>query len=137
MELTAEGKLRRVSGNPPKSFVDAAHRHGVKVTVLVWARSRADSDGYLAKFPQETANNLLAYVKENNLDGVNIDDEQMGVTNAVAQAPNREFVTRFFHILAKTLKTANPNYHLTFAAPPVIAAKDRFGASWLDLKGIA
>ncbi len=137
VELGADGKLRRVSGNPPRDLVDTAHRHVVKVIVLVWTRSRADSDGYLARSPQEAANNLLAYVKENNLDGVNIDDEQMGATNAVAQLPNRELVTRFFQILAKTFKAANPNYHLTFAAPPVIDAKDRFGTSWLDLKAIA
>ncbi len=63
VELTADGKLRRVSGNPPKDFVDTAHRHGVKVTVLVWSRSRADSDGYLARAPQEAASNQLAYVQ--------------------------------------------------------------------------
>ena len=137
VELTAEGKLRRVSGNPPKDFVDTAHRHGVKVTVLVWTRSRADSDGYLAHAPQQAASNLLAYVRENNLDGVNLDDEQMGATNTVARAPNRELVTRFFQVLAKTLKATNPQYHLSFAAPPVIAPDDRFATSWLDLKAIA
>jgi spore germination protein len=137
VELEADGKVRRVSGDPPRDFVETAHRHGVKVTVLVWTRSKADSDGYLAGFPHEAANNLLAYVKKNNLDGLNIDDEQMGVTNAVAQAPNRELVTRFFRTLQKTFKSANPDYHLSFAAPPVIAAKDRFGTSWLDLKAIA
>ncbi len=137
IELTAEGHVRRVSGNPPKDFVETVHRHGVKVTVLVWTGSRADSDGYLAQFPQEAANNLLAYVKENNLDGVNIDDEQMGETNVVAHAPNRELVTRFFQILAKTFKSANPDYHITFAAPPVIAKTDRFATTWLDLKAIA
>jgi chitinase len=126
-----------VAGNPPAEFVETAHRHGVKVTVLVWAASRADSDSYLARFPQQAADNLLAYVKKNNLDGVNIDDEQMAVTNAVAQAPNRELVTRFFQVLAKTFKGENPDYHISFAAPPVISAKDRFATSWLDLAAIA
>ncbi len=111
VELAADGTIRRVSVNPPKDFAETAHRHGVKVTVLVWTRSRADSDTYLARFPQEAANHLLAYVKENNLDGVNIDDEQMGATNAVAQAPNRQLVTRFFQILADTFKTVDPHYH--------------------------
>lgn len=135
--LTAEGTLQRPAGNPPKEFVDTAHRHGVKVTVLVWTNKREDSDGYLAKFPQEATNNLLAYVKENNLDGVNIDDEQMGEFNAVANAPNRELVTRFFQILSRTFKSANPNYHITFAAPPVISKDDRFATKWLDMKAIA
>ncbi len=137
VELTAEGKLRRMVGNPPKVLVETAHRHGVKVTVLVWARSRADSDGYLANAPEQATSNLLAYVQENNLDGVNIDDESMSATNAVAHAPNRELVTRFFQVLLRTFKGANPEYHLTFAAPPVIASNDRFATTWLDLRAMA
>jgi spore germination protein YaaH len=107
------------------------------VTVLVWVTRVEDSDGYLAQHPQEAAENLLRYVQENRLDGVNIDDEQMREVNAVAHAPNRPLVTRFFQILSQTFKRANPSYHLTYAAPPVISPSDRYGVSWLDMKGIA
>lgn len=135
--LNADGRLRRPAGNPPKAFVDAAHEHGVKVTVLVWTDKRADSDGYLANAPQAAASNLLAFVRENNLDGVNIDDEQMSEFNAVAKAPNRELVTRFFRVLRETFGTAKPGCHITFAAPPVISPQDRYGTAWLDLRAIA
>jgi spore germination protein YaaH len=137
VELMADGTLRTPAGDPPKEFIETAHRHGVKVTVLVWVTSAANSDGYLAKFPRKAAENLLAYVRRNNLDGVNIDDERLQEINTVAGAPNRELVTRFFQFLSRTFKAANPAYHISFAAPPVISARDRYGASWLDMAGIA
>ena len=75
VELKADGTLRTPAGDPPKSFVDRAHRHGVKVTVLVWVTDPRESDAYLANAPQKAADNLLAYVRRNNLDGVNIPPE--------------------------------------------------------------
>lgn len=134
--IKADGTLDRPAGNPPRQFVDLAHQHGVMVTVLAWVNKREHSDSYLANFPEATASNLLSNVKENNLDGLNLDDETMGATNSVAQAPNRELVTRFFRILHGTFKQANPAYHISFAAPPVISRADRYGVSWLDLKAI-
>jgi spore germination protein YaaH len=137
VELKADGTLATPAGDPPRAFVETAHRHGVKVTVLVWVNRAEESDGYLANFPREAARNLLDYVRRNNLDGVNIDDERMREFNTVAGTPNRELVTRFFRILRETFREARSDYHLSFAAPPVISEQDRFGASWLDMKGIA
>src|SRR5436309_4582036 len=48
VEIKADGSLRKPAGDPPTAFVETAHRHGVKVTVLAWTASAADSDGYLA-----------------------------------------------------------------------------------------
>lgn len=135
--VQAGGTLRYPAGDPPRRFVEAAHRHGVKVTVLVWVDRRQDSDGYLARFPERTAKNLLAYVERNHLDGVNIDDERMAELNTVAGTPNRDLVTRFFRILAETFRAARPDYHITFAAPPIISKDDRYATPWLDLKAIA
>src|SRR5207249_205331 len=109
---------------PPRAFVETAHQHGVRVTVLVWVASAKDSDGYLAGHAQQAADSLLAYVRANDLDGVNIDDETMHETNAVTGGPNRPLVSKFFQTLAKTFKAANPAYHLSFAAPPVISPDD-------------
>src|SRR5262249_43009362 len=70
VELTADGTLREPASDPPKEFVEAAHRHRVKVTVLAWVTRPEDSDGYLAKHPERAAQSLLAYVWKNHLDGV-------------------------------------------------------------------
>jgi hypothetical protein len=137
VELQGDGTLRLPAGDPPAAFVETAHRHGVKVTVLVWVARPEDSDTYLAKSPQQAADSLLEYVRRNRLDSVNIDDETLREFNAMVGAPNRNLVTRFFRILSKTFKGANPAYHLSFAAPPVISRDDRYGVPWLDLRAIA
>jgi spore germination protein YaaH len=136
VELRGDGTLGYPAGDPPASFVRTAHRHHVKVTVLVWVNTVQDSDGYLANHPQDAANHLLNYVRRNHLDGVNIDDERLTETNAISKSPNREGVNWFFRILHQTFKQANPEYHLSFAAPPVISQRDRYGTSWLDLRTI-
>lgn len=133
VELTAEGTLVTPAGNPPKEFVDAAHRHGVKVTVLVWGTGAGKSDSYLARYPERAAQSLLAYVRANNLDGVNLDDETYREINSVTQTSNRDLLTRFFRTLRRTLR----GYHLSFAAPPVISPADRFACSWMDWPAIA
>lgn len=137
VELQPDGSLRKPAGDPPKTFVETAHRHGVRVTVLAWVNSAAVSDAYLAHAPQQAADSLLAYVRQNDLDGVNIDDEQMRETNSVNGAPNRPLVGRFFHLLRERFNKANPRYHISFAAPPVISPEDRFATKWLDLKALA
>src|SRR6188508_2992564 len=67
-----------------KALVDEAHKHNVKVTVLAWGSEPASAKGvargahsskYLAHCPEKTVQALLDYVKEHNLDGVNVDDE--------------------------------------------------------------
>jgi hypothetical protein len=137
VELKADGTLRAPVGDPPPDFVETAHRHHARVTVLVWVARAEDSDGYLADHPQEAAENLLAYVQRNRLDGVNIDDEQMREFNPTAGKPNRDLVNRFFQSLSRTFRRANPEYHLSFAAPAVISAADRLAVKWLDLGAIS
>lgn len=133
VNLTGDGTLLRSAGNPPKKFLDEARRHGVKVSVLIWAPGRKESDSYIAGCPLQAAQNLAAYVKENGLDGICYDDENLRETNSVTGAPNRPLVTQFFRMLRDAL----PKQHISYAAPPVIAAKDRFGAHWPDWKAIA
>jgi spore germination protein YaaH len=141
VELRADGSLHEPLGpaaDPAiERLVQTAHRHGVKVTVLVWVDSRADSDGYLANAPERAAANLLAYVRRHNLDGVNIDDEKMHEFNQAAGRPNRELLTSFFRILNQTFKSTNPEYHLSFATAPVISRNDRFATAWPDYAAIA
>ena len=137
MTVRADGSLARPAGNPPRAFVEEAHDHGVKVTVLAWCDTQQDSDSYLARRAPEAAQNLVAYVQENGLDGVCWDDERPGANNAVAGGPNAPLVSAFLQNLCQALKGASANYHLAYAAPPVISASDRFAASWLDWASIA
>ena len=126
--IRGDGSLATTAGKPPRDFVERAHRHGVKVTVLVWADKREDSDSYLARHGAEAARNLAAYVRGNGLDGLAFDDEQPRATNNGTGGPNAPLLGAFFERLRDALP---PPLHRAYAAPPVISARDRFGASWI------
>jgi spore germination protein YaaH len=55
----------------------------------------------------------------------------------VTAKPNRPLVNTFFQHLYQAFKSASPDYHIAYAAPPVISPHDRFGADWLDWPAIA
>ena len=138
--LQPDGTIRPGWGTTPErvsALVKEAHEHGVKVTVLAWGADAKGSSKYLANCPEKTAKSLLEYVKANDLDGVNMDDETWREKNAVTGGSNREPVTRFFRLLRKEFKAARADYHLSYASPPVISAKDKYGAAWIDYAAVA
>jgi spore germination protein len=137
LDLQADGTVGKPAGNPPAAFVDEAHAHGVKVCVLAWSTSQRNTDSYLANHASETVQGLLSYVRENRLDGISYDDETIRAINSVTSGASGPLVTEFFKILYQEFKSANSDYHVSFAAPPVISANDRFGSTWFDWASIA
>ncbi len=138
VELQPDGSLKEVVRREDvKKLVDEAHSHGVKVAVLVWGTDAAGSSTYLARNADKAVRSLLDYVRANNLDGVNLDDETWAEKNTVTGGPNRELVTQFFALLNKTFKAVRTDYSITWASPPVIAAQDKYGEAWPDYKAIA
>ena len=135
--LQADGSIARPAGSPPQAFLDEARSHGVKVCILAWANNRNDSDGYLADNPDRAVENLLAYVRENGLDGISYDDEMIGRTNSRTGGPSQPLVSAFFQKLYEAFKSASSSYHISYASPPVISAKDRFGPDYFDWAAIA
>ncbi len=132
--VTADGALSwTTSPDKVKALVTEAHRHGVRVTVLVWSDSSRISSAYLAECPGKMAQSLVDYVKANDLDGVCIDDESCRPTNRVTNRPNRELVTNFFALLRQKLKAARADYELAFACP--CTPKGEY--AWYDWPGIA
>jgi hypothetical protein len=128
--IAANGSVLQPAGAPPPEFMEEARRHGVRVCVLAWVNSQVDSDSYLTNYPRQAAQNLLAYVRENRLDGINWDDEHWKEANA-------PLVSQFLQTLGQTFKAADANYHVSVAAPPVISRDDRFAVHWLDWQAIA
>src|SRR6185295_4072022 len=78
-----------------RKLVQEARSHGVKVTVLAWGTTSEGSSRYLARHAEKTVDNLLAFVKTHDLDGVNIDDETWKKDNSEIPGPNRDLVTAF------------------------------------------
>jgi len=137
LDLQADGTVAKPAGNPPAAFVDEAHAHGVKVCVLAWSTNQRNTDSYLANHPSEIVQGMLAYVRENRLDGVSYDDEMIRATNGVTGGPSGPLVNALFKTLYQEFKSASADYHVSFAAPPVISANDRFGSIWFDWAALA
>jgi spore germination protein YaaH len=136
--LQPDGALREpVPREKVRGLVEEAHAHGVKVTVLVWGTDAAGSSRYLARHRDRAVESLVGYVRDNGLDGLNMDDETWAETNAETNGPNRELVTAFFGALRGGLDDLRPGLHLTWASPPVIDAGDRYGEAWPDYRAIA
>jgi spore germination protein YaaH len=138
--LKPDGGVEPGFGTTPervRKLVQEARSHGVKITVLTWGTNSQGSSSYLANHAAKTVDNLLAYVKTYELDGVNIDDESWRKDNAVTGGPNRELVTAFFKLLHDKFKAARADYHLSWASPGVIAPDDRFADSWPDYKAVS
>ncbi|GMV80226.1 MAG: hypothetical protein AMXMBFR7_14100 [Planctomycetota bacterium] len=111
--------------------------HGVKLCVLVWGTNKANSDAYLARHTGVFAEQIAAFVKEYELDGVNLDDETWHEKNSVTGESNREAVTALFKQTREQLDKIRPGLHLSYASPPVISAEDKFGQAWMDYRAIA
>ena len=118
----------------------------MRVSVLVWGSQPKDawpdeignhSSEYLAKHQDRAVQSLLDYVKANNLDGIDMDDETWREKNSLTGGSNRELVTSFFRKLTNDLKAARADYQVFWDAPPVINPKDKFGQSWPDFKAIS
>jgi len=118
-------------------LVAEAHDHGVKVTVLVWGTTPEGSSQYLAHHQERAVESLVDYAKANDLDGINMDDETWRETNSETQGPNRELITQFFRRLREAFDEVRPGHHITWAAPPVISAQDRWGEAWVDYRAVA
>ena len=106
--------------NPSSGLVNMAHTNGVKVVIMVWSPGNTSIvDNVLASSTkmQTLANTLITYMQTYNLDGTNIDFENVPITNSVDGQPNKSKVIAFAQVLYTTLKSANPNYHITWSTP--------------------
>jgi spore germination protein YaaH len=120
-----------------KKLVDEAHQHGVRAMILVWGTKPEASSEYLAHNQDRAVESLLTFVRENNLDGLDMDDESWRERNTVTGESNRELVTSLFRKLNASFKAARADYQIFWASPPVIDPSDRYTAAWPDYKAIA
>ncbi len=136
--IQADGTLKEtIARDKVKALVDEGHRHGVKITVLVWGTNSKNSSEYLGHHRDKAVESLVEYVTANNLDGLDMDDETWREKNEATGGANRELVTEFFRALIKAIKAKQPAAQVFWAAPPVISPKERYGEPWPDYKALA
>lgn len=122
VSFDSNGNLIPNSGcyNPSSGLVNMAHANGVKVIIMIWSPGNtATVDNVLASSSkmQTMANSIKSYIQTYNLDGVNIDFENIPITNSIDAQPNKAKVTALSQVIFSTLKTANPNYHVAWSTP--------------------
>ena len=145
--IQRDGKIQETRRRPDvRRLVEEAHAHGVRVHVLVWGdqppkaqgpEAGAYSSEYLAHHQGEAVQSLLDYVKANNLDGLDMDDETWNERNTVTGGANRELVTQFFRQLVQAFKASRADYQIFWDAPPTIDARDKYATAWPDYRAIA
>lgn len=99
---------------------DLAHQHGVKVIISISTGNFSTIDSVLANHREEFAKNVLNVVQLYGADGVNLDFEFPLPTNSITQTSNIVLFEEFMKNLNTTLKTANPDYHVSIDISSVI-----------------
>lgn len=94
---------------------DAAHQHGVKVIISINTVGGTETiDDIIANHKDEFADEVLNLIQVQGADGVNIDFEFPSNINTVTNTPNAPLFESFMSTLYTKLKTANPDYHVSF-----------------------
>lgn len=108
-----KGKLNQNVGDEGKKYIEWAHSNGYKVWPIVsnngYKKTTSEilNDYYLR---QDLINNILNYVKEYNLDGINIDFEYMYETD-------KDMFSRFIIELAPRLREIGVAISVDVTAP--------------------
>jgi YVTN family beta-propeller protein len=96
---------------------DIAHQQDKKVIISILTTNRTIQDNVLAYHSNDFANNVLNALKKYQADGVNIDFEASpDLDNSIIHTSNKPIFENFMKILYITLKTSNPNYHVSFCS---------------------
>lgn len=97
---------------------DQTHQHGKKFIISVASSNYNTIDNLIAYHKDEFANNTLALLQQTGADGINLNFEYALTYNSVTGTPNEPYVTAFMKKLNSTLKSANPNYEISFCGSP-------------------
>ena len=113
--VSANGSLTVPSYWPWVDVINSAHEEGVKIiaTVVNFTTSQIHSLLSSSVSKQNLFENLAALLKEFDLDGVNIDFENL------ASADRGSLLNRFMADLTDYLHREVPGSEISFAAPPV------------------
>lgn len=121
-DANGDGKISKINRTMLKEYNDIrdnyAHPNGVKVIITVRPNNfdLNKLDGILSdpNIRESFANNLLATVQDNKADGVNLDFEFIHTTNNITRTPNSPLFEDLMKRIHNKLKSANPEYHISF-----------------------
>lgn len=99
---------------------DSAHQHGVKVIISVSSGDQHTIDNIIANHREDFANNVLDTMQTYGADGVNLDFEFPLEPNSVTKTSNMILFEDFMKTLNATLKSSNPQYHISIDTSSVV-----------------
>jgi spore germination protein YaaH len=110
---TADGNIDINDSNVPSDLVKLAHKNGAKVVISIQTEDKSITDAILTTSKEVFQDNLLLFIQKNNLDGVDIDIEEIGEINSITQGQNRPLMTSFMKDLEVKLRSQDPDYRIS------------------------
>ncbi|MCK5013392.1 MAG: cadherin-like domain-containing protein, partial [Candidatus Omnitrophica bacterium] len=107
--LTAPADINRYN-----TVKNVAHQNGVKVIICITCFDNDTQDSIFANHKDDFTNNILTAVQVYGADGINLDFEFPRDTNIYTQTPNSALFEELMTLLNTNLKSANPEYHISF-----------------------
>jgi spore germination protein YaaH len=110
---TADGNIDISDSDLPAELVILAHKNGVKVVISIQPKDKSITDAILTTYKDYFLDNILHFIQRNNLDGVDIDIENIGEINSITGGQNRPLMTSFMKDLNAKLRSSDPDYRIT------------------------
>lgn len=110
---TPDGNIDISDSDVPSDLVKLAHKNGVKVVISIQTEDKSITDAILTTSKDNFLDNILYFIQKNNLDGVDIDIEEIGEINSITGGQNRQLMTSFMKDLDVKLRSSDPNYRIS------------------------
>lgn len=114
---TDSGGIDVSDSDIPADLIKMAHKNGVKVVISVQPKGTQITDAMLTTSKDNFLDNILDLLQRNNLDGIDIDIEDIGETNSITGDPNSVLMTNFMKDLSTKLWDSNRNYRISIDVP--------------------
>jgi spore germination protein YaaH len=109
----ADGDIDINDSDVQTSLVNIAHSNDVKVVISIQPKDNLTTDALLTTSKDKFLDNILYFIKRNNLDGVDIDIEKIDDINSITGEDNKQLMTNFMRELSVKLWNSNPKYRIS------------------------
>lgn len=110
---TEQGDIDIKDSDIPKDLIKLAHENNIKVVISIQPKESSTIDALLTTSKDDFLNNIVDFIKRNDLDGVDIDIENINGTNSIVELKNKQLMTDFMKDLSIKLWNVNPNYRIS------------------------
>jgi len=110
---TSDGNMDISDSDVPSDLVKIAHKNGIKVVISIQTEDKSITDAILTTSKNDFLDNILHFIQKNNLDGVDIDIEEISEINSITGGQNRPLMTSFMKDLDVKLRSHDPDYRIS------------------------